>query len=227
MRIIVMHTAVMRITAAVLVLALSGACAGTSPATTVAPATTTSTTTNPARTTVSQRESVTAGPPSVDRDGNPMLGGAGPWEVVQVVSGDTLDVRQDTLLAHWGLAQVDAPDGEECHAEESLRWLQDYVRPVSHPYFVVRPAGEVGGPDGRLPVEMVVGDHARVVGDRGSVNVAVVRAGMARWTRLPDDASASDAHNREFAKYLAERVSAAEADARANGRELWGACHTA
>lgn len=226
-RIFVLHNVVLRLSTLVLLAALLGGCAGTSRATTDAPVTATPTTAPVDQTTAARTEPLTVagGPPQLDRDGNPMLGGVGPWEVVQVVSGDSLDVRQDTRVLSWHLAQVDAPEAEECHAAESLRWLEEYVRPVSHPYFVFRPAGQDRGAEGWSSVEVVVADHARVVGDRGSVNVAVVRAGMARWTGLPTSGSESD--YRDMAEDLAERLSAAELDARANARGLWGACQGA
>ena len=205
-----------------LALGLSGACADTTPpAATTAPPTSTSSSTT---TTATEPLTVSGGPALLDRDGNPMLGGAGPWEVVRVLSGEALDVRQDEVVVPWRLAQVDAPEGEECHATESQQWLQDYVRPASHPYFVFRPSGEADGGDGRRYVEMVVADMARVVDDRGSVNVAAVRAGMARWTGPPPDDRVRDDRGRAFVDDLALRLAAAEAEAKASERGLWGAC---
>lgn len=220
---LVLHTAGMRRALAAVVLVLLGACGGSVRETTAAPVAATSMTSDVPQTTVSM-EPVTGGPISFDRDGNPMLGGAGPWEVVHVVSGDSLDVRKDDRVVKWRLAQVAAAENDDCHAAEALRWLQEYVAPVSHSYFAARPTGEESDADGRLPVEMLVADVARVVGDRGSVNVAVVRAGMARWGGLPDGESVRDEQERAFAMDLAQRMAAAEADARANARGLWGAC---
>jgi endonuclease YncB( thermonuclease family) len=151
-----------------------------------------------------------------------MLGGAGPLEVVQVVSGESLDLRQDDRVVRWRLGQVDAPEGDECHAAASKAWLEEYVRPVSHPYLAFRPTGvpaEAGS-----AVELVVADVARVVGDRGSVNVAAVRAGAARWAGLPSGTASADDAERAMAEDLSARLSAAEADARAGRRGLWGAC---
>lgn len=114
-----------------------------------------------------------------------------------------------------------APRGQECYAAESHRWLAEYLVAYGTDLIIAGGAPRfTNDADGRVMVEAAI-SHDGVVGDRGSVNVASVRAGAARWSGQPTDVPPDQT---DWAQDLSRRLADAEADARGNGRGLWGAC---
>ncbi|HSH59255.1 MAG TPA: thermonuclease family protein [Acidimicrobiales bacterium] len=122
--------------------------------------------------------------------------------VRSVTDGDTLTLVDGRTVR---LAQVDAPETNECFGSQSTVALQRLAK--DKPVVVRRPTD---GPEkekyGRTLAEVMVGTL--------SVNEALVREGAAEWY---------EQFAREDAD-LARRLRAAEEEARASGRGLWSAC---
>ncbi len=135
----------------------------------------------------------------------PASGSLVPLAVRSVTDGDTLVLADGRRVR---LAQVDAPETNECFGSQSTQALRTLVE--GRMVTVRRPSN---GPEldrfGRTVAEVSVEDH--------SVNEQLVRDGAAEWYQ-------------EFAREdagLAGRLGAAEADAKRASRGLWSGCPTA
>jgi micrococcal nuclease len=127
------------------------------------------------------------------------------FAVASVTDGDTLRLADGRAVR---LAQVDAPETNQCFGSQSTAALKALVAGRSvglrHP-----PTGPEKDKYGRTLADVLV--------DGQSVNQALVRDGAAEWYE-------------QFANEdvdLAGRLQAAEAAAHAAGRGLWSACHAA
>lgn len=124
--------------------------------------------------------------------------------VSHVTDGDTLTLEDGRTVR---LAQVDAPETNDCFGSEStaaLRALTDGTTvELRRP-----PDGPEKDKYGRTLAEVNVSGL--------SANEALVRQGAAEWY---DEFAMEDAD-------LARRLQAAEVEARAAGRGLWSACYT-
>ena len=123
--------------------------------------------------------------------------------VSHVTDGDTLTLADGRTVR---LAQVDAPETNDCFGSEStaaLRALADGATvELRRP-----PEGPEKDQYGRTLAEVTVGEV--------SANEALVLDGAAEWY---DEYAQEDAD-------LAQRLQAAEVEARAAGRGLWSACY--
>lgn len=123
--------------------------------------------------------------------------------VTYVTDGDTLELADGRTVR---LAQVDAPETNECFGSESTAALHTLTGGAT-----VELRRPVDGPAtdkyGRTLAEVSVGGR--------SANEELVRQGAAEWYEefAPEDAD------------LAQRLQADEAEARAAGRGLWSACY--
>lgn len=155
------------------------------PTTTLAPATTTPPTTTIVATTLP-----------------PAAAPAAALTVARVIDGDTLDLSDGRRVR---LAQVDAPERNECFGSQSTATLVELANGKS-----VELRRPPNGPEkdryGRTLADVSVGGK--------SVNEALVRAGAAEW---------GDEYAREDAD-LASRLRAAEEEARSASRGLWSQC---
>jgi micrococcal nuclease len=125
-------------------------------------------------------------------------------EVLEVVDGDTLEVRIDGSVERLRLLGVNAPEEGECFGDEATTTLRDLLG------------------DGAVTLVADVSDRDQydrllryvVAEDGTAVNEALVAAGAARSRSYPPDTAQQDA------------LDAAEDGARAAGRGLWadGAC---
>jgi endonuclease YncB( thermonuclease family) len=127
------------------------------------------------------------------------------WLVTRVTDGDTFRVEDGPTKHTIRLAQVDAPETDECFGREAGEWLLDQV--LLEDVVLER---STDGPDedryGRKVREAWLGST--------SMNVEIVRRGYAT-------------HYASFSSEdpdLAARIAAAEKEARAKGRGLWSAC---
>lgn len=124
------------------------------------------------------------------------------FAVRSVIDGDTLTLVDGRQVR---LAQVDAPETNECFGSQSTRGLRALVdgRNIT----LRRPSN---GPEkdryGRTLAEVSVGDR--------SVNEQLVRDGAAEWY---EEFAGEDAD-------LAQRLRSSEREARVAGRGVWSAC---
>jgi endonuclease YncB( thermonuclease family) len=127
---------------------------------------------------------------------------AGGIEVRSITDGDTLRLADGRAVR---LAQVDAPETNQCFGSESTAALRGLVAGRS---VVLRrpPTGPERDQYGRTLADVLV--------DGRSVNEALVHDGAAEWYEQFADEDAD----------LAQRLGAAEAAARSAGRGLWSAC---
>lgn len=129
------------------------------------------------------------------------------WTVRRVVDGDTLEaVAPDGGDRRIRLAQVDAPEVDECFGGDATAELERLAGPGTA-FTLRRP-----GPPYTDTYDRTLGEL--VLTDGSSVNVRLVRRGAAEFG---DGFADEDAD-------LAERMGAAEAAARAEGAGLWSAC---
>lgn len=131
--------------------------------------------------------------------------GASTLTVRSITDGDTLTVSDGRRVR---LAQVDAPETNECYGSESTAAL---TRLAAGKLVVLR--RPTNGPEtdryGRTLAEVYAGSS--------SVNEALVREGSAEWG---DGFANEDADT-------ASRLRSAETEARMAGRGLWSACGSA
>lgn len=155
----------------------------------------------PATTTTSTAPSTTAQSTSTTPKDSPP-GSAAALTVRSITDGDTLVVSDGRRVR---LAQVDAPEKNECYGSESTAAL---TRLAAGKAVVLR--RPTNGPEkdryGRTLAEVYVGG--------ASVNEGLVREGAAEWG---DEFAAEDGDT-------ATRLRGAEHEARADGRGLWSAC---
>jgi len=134
-------------------------------------------------------------------------------KVARVIDGDTLDLTSGERLRLLG---IDSPERDECYYEEArselvalvtgetLRLVRDtsetdkYDRVLRYVYFSTMSGADTGEP--------------ATAQEEVFVNEVLVRAGVATTLSIPPDT-----------RYRAQ-LRAAEAEARAAGRGLWGAC---
>ena len=124
--------------------------------------------------------------------------------VRSVIDGDTLTLRDGRQVR---LAQVDAPETNECFGSQSTQGLRALVE--GRNITLRRPSN---GPEkdryGRTLAEVSVGDL--------SVNEELVRDGVAEWY---EEFAGEDVD-------LAQRLRSSERDAKVAGKGLWSACKT-
>lgn len=124
--------------------------------------------------------------------------------VRSVTDGDTLTLADGRQVR---LAQVDAPEANECFGSQSTRGLRALVE--GRNITLRRPSN---GPEkdryGRTLAEVSVGDR--------SVNEQLVRDGAAEWY---EEFAGEDAD-------LAQRLRSSEREAKVAARGLWSACGT-
>lgn len=147
---------------------------------------------------------VTAAPssPSAPTTVTPAAASPPALTVTRIIDGDTLDLSDGRRVR---LAQVDAPERNECFGSQSTAALvalaHDKAVELRRP-----PNGPEKDRYGRTLADLSVGGR--------SVNEVLVRDGAAEW---------GDAYAREDAD-LASRLRAAEDAAKSAGRGLWSAC---
>lgn len=155
----------------------------------------------PSTTTTSTAPPTTAQPTSTT-PARSTPGSAAALIVGSITDGDTLVVSDGRRVR---LAQVDAPEKNECYGSESTAAL---TRLAAGAAVVLR--RPTSGPEkdryGRTLAEVYVGG--------ASVNEGLVREGAAEWG---DEFAAEDGDT-------ATRLRGAENEARADGRGLWSAC---
>ena len=144
---------------------------------------------------------------------DPSPSGAGrPATVVRVVDGDTVVLRLDGAQRRVRLLGVDAPESVtpdrpvECFGPESAAAARRLMPEGAAVTVATDPSQGAEDRFGRLLGEVTVR------GDRETVNVALVRLGAAEVFR-------GDGRGR-----LQPALRAAEREARAAARGLWGAC---
>lgn len=121
------------------------------------------------------------------------------WRVVSVTDGDTLDVRRDGTLARVRLIGINAPESNECFADEAERALAELV--AGEDVELVRDVSERDR-YGRLLAYVFVDDV--------HVNAELVRGGYAIAREYPPDTSRAD------------ELAAAQGAAEDAGAGMWG-----
>lgn len=122
--------------------------------------------------------------------------------VVHITDGDTLDVSDGRTVR---LAQVDAPETDECYGSESTAALAALADGA---------AVDLRRPAGAPQTDRYGRTLADVVVDGRSVNEALIRQGAAEFD---EDFASEDVD-------LAGRLRAAEDEARSAGRGVWSVC---
>lgn len=164
----------------------------------------------------------TSGAPSSPRrdlDGNPPApgGGVGPFDFRRAVTAEILEADYGDSVVHVRLAQVDAPEEGECYGAEAKRWLEAYGQQFGTGMSARVMGGGFSAPP-PLVAELTAWEAFEQTHDRGSLNVAIVRSGSARWQHQDDaDRAGYDAE-------LAGRMRAAQDEAQQARRGLWGSC---
>lgn len=142
----------------------------------------------------------TSSPPGSPPASAPLTAEAPRVEVVDVIDGDTLDVRVDGTVERIRLIGINTPERGECFADEARDALVDLVAGRE-----VRLERDTSGRDqyGRVLAYLHVdGEH---------VNAALVRGGFAIARSYPPDTSRDD------------ELAAAQREAQRTGAGLWGA----
>lgn len=129
------------------------------------------------------------------------------FQVDSVTDGDTLDASTAGTVETIRLAQVNAPETNQCFGSEATQALRDMASPDTE-LFLRRPQAPFRDDFNRL-----LGEAIRTA-DGASINVELVRQGFAEWGEQFADEDPN----------LAARMRQAEQEAKAAGRGLWSAC---
>ncbi|MGE3795925.1 MAG: thermonuclease family protein [Dehalococcoidia bacterium] len=156
----------------------------------------------------STRAASTATPASTSSAAAAAIKTGAPAQVVDVVDGDTLDVRLDGKVQRVRLILVDTPEvfgGVQCYGREASTYTKSLL-PAGTALRLERDVSETDR-FGRL-LRYAYLDDGRLV------NEVLVRDGYGRVATFPPDLK------------LVERMRAAEREARDARRGLWGGCET-
>jgi endonuclease YncB( thermonuclease family) len=124
-------------------------------------------------------------------------------QIARVVDGDTLATTDDDRIR---LAILDTPEPDECGGPQATAFAEGWVADHGPDVVLRRPGPPDRDPFGRLLGEVVAGDEQDV-----SLNVDLAAAGHGRVDERFTDEDPD----------LAERLRAAQAQARADGSGLW------